>query len=182
MGPNSGHNPPGSLPHRPIQDSKTNSYLKIKMLAKKAFLKLPLFAVVGASNDRSKFGNKVLRAYQEHSFKAIPISKKQDVIEGVASLDSLTTLANKVTGEKDFQTSVGVNTTALIGVSIVTPPAATRLVLEEGLQLGYTHFFLQPGTCDDAVQDYILEAKKANQNLNIIQSCLLVELGVDPHA
>lgn len=152
------------------------------MLAKKAFLKLPLFAVVGASSDRSKFGNKVLRAYQEHSFKVIPVSKKQDIIEGVASVDSLTTLANKVTGETDFQLAVGVNTPANIGVSIVTPPAATRLVLEEGLKLGYTNFFLQPGTYDDAVEDYILEVKEANHNLNIIQSCMLVELGVNPHA
>lgn len=150
-------------------------------MSSKAFFKLPLFAVVGASSERSKFGNKVFRAYQGHEFNVIPISKKQDIVEGVSCVDSLTTLASKVTGEPEFQKLFGVTNTSQIGVSIVTPPGVTRQILEEGLELGYTNFFLQPGTHDASVEDYMLNAKQENKALNFIQSCVLVELGVDPH-
>lgn len=148
----------------------------------KAFFKLQLFAVVGASNERSKFGNKVLRAFQGKSLHVIPISKKQDSIEGIACMDSLASLARKVTDDVDFQQAVGVTSTSDIGVSIVTPPGATRSVLEEGLKLGYKHFFLQPGTYDEIVEEFMAQAKKTNYELNFIQSCVLREFDIDPHS
>ena len=47
------------------------------------FFSLPLKAVVGASNERSKFGNTVLRCYQSHGQAVVPINKKQSMIEGL---------------------------------------------------------------------------------------------------
>jgi len=148
-------------------------------MSKASFFKLPLFAVVGASSERSKFGNKVLRAYQEKSMNALPISKKQTTIEGIPCVDSLSTLSHNLTVETEFPQLQGITNPSMVGVSIITPPAATRAVLEEGALLGYTNFFLQPGTCDAEVEKYIATLKKGNKQMNIIQGCVLVELDVD---
>jgi predicted CoA-binding protein len=149
-------------------------------MSSKAFFKLPLFAVVGASTERSKFGNKVLRAYIDNSFKAIPISKKQSSIEGIPCVESLTALAASLSAtEASFNNTVD---TSKIGVSIVTPPGATKLILEEAVGLGYCNFFLQPGTYDAEVEEYMAGLKAEKPTINLIQSCVLRELGVDPHA
>lgn len=50
------------------------------------FFSLPWKVVVGASSDRSKFGNKVLRCYQSHGHNVVPINKRQSVIEGILFL------------------------------------------------------------------------------------------------
>ena len=42
-------------------------------------------AVVGASEDRSKYGNKVLRAYLQNGLDAVPINPKVDEVEGVTA-------------------------------------------------------------------------------------------------
>ena len=135
------------------------------------YFKLPLFAVVGASTDRDKFGNKVLRCYQHREKVAIPVSKKEKLIEGVQCVDSLTTLAQRKESEVKSED---------IGVSIVTPPAVTKSVLEEGVRLGFRHFFLQPGTDNEDVKRYIESLKQASPEIKIIQSCVLVELDCHP--
>ena len=162
-----------------------------------SFFRLPLFAVVGASTDRNKFGNKVFRCYQQNSKLAVPISKRQTSIEGVNCVQSLTALADNLgqyaalaspaesseanrvrTRQSDFIPSN-------VGVSIITPPAATKEVIEEGIGLGYRNFFLQPGTADAEVRSYIdslLQQDGLTNTLNIIHGCVLVEFGFDEHS
>jgi predicted CoA-binding protein len=124
------------------------------------FFALPKFAVVGASNDRSKFGNRILVCYREHGKDVIPINKKEATIEGLPCKGSIVELEHPES----------------VGVSIVTPPAVTKAVIEEGLAHGFRHFFLQPGTYDAAVDAVIQrEAQKAT----FIKSCVLVELGCE---
>ena len=48
-----------------------------------AFLDGRPHAVVGASADRAKYGNKVLRAYQQTDRPVFPVNPKQGVIEGL---------------------------------------------------------------------------------------------------
>ena len=139
----------------------------------KSFFELTEFAVVGASIERAKFGNKVLRSYQQHSLKVTPISKKSDEIEGIKSVGSLTELNDRIK-------STNTHDSSQVGVSIVTPPGATKLVLEEGVSQGYRNFFLQPGTYDEAVDSYINETKGKVSDLNVIKSCVLVDLGFSP--
>ena len=47
-----------------------------------AFLCSSAFGVVGASTDRSKYGNKVLRCYLQNGKKAIPVNPKEAQVEG----------------------------------------------------------------------------------------------------
>lgn len=141
------------------------------MASSSRFFSNRLFAVVGASSDRQKFGNKVLRCYLENSREAIPVSKKQSTIEGIDCVDSLSALNQKLPLLKLSPTDVG--------VSIITPPGATKTILEEGVSLGFKHFYLQPGTVDINVWNFIEELKLSSSDVNIIQGCVLVDLGFD---
>ena len=48
-----------------------------------------IVAVIGASSDRTKFGNKAVRAYLKHGWTVYPIHPKEKTIEGVAAFASI---------------------------------------------------------------------------------------------
>ena len=43
---------------------------------------MPTIAILGASTDRSKFGNKAIRAFRAQGFTVIPINPRETSIEG----------------------------------------------------------------------------------------------------
>ena len=122
-----------------------------------AFLSGSPHAVVGASRDRSKYGNKVLRAYQQAGRLVFPVNPAADVIEGHPAYPALDSLPEDVHG-----------------VSIITPPATTQLILEDVVRLGIGHVWLQPGAEDARVL-----ARADELGLQVIAGgpCLLVVLG-----
>ena len=61
-----------------------------------AFLDAGPFAVVGASVDRSKYGNKVLRCYQQHGREVYPINARATEVEGLKAYPSLAALPEAV--------------------------------------------------------------------------------------
>jgi predicted CoA-binding protein len=126
-----------------------------------------VFAVVGASAERSKFGNKVLRAYKHRDFACVPVNKKVPAIEGLACMESLTAIQQALPLH-------GATSMAEVGVSVVTPPAVTSAVIQEGFALGCRQFLLQPGTYDETVD----ATCAALEDVHIIKSCVLVDLDV----
>ncbi|KAI7874572.1 NAD(P)-binding protein [Lichtheimia hyalospora FSU 10163] len=119
------------------------------------FIKSTHFAVVGASTDRSKYGNRVLRWYQDFGLPVTPINHKEKEVEGLVAIDSIDELKDP-------------KETAL---SIITPPKVTLQVLKRAKELGISKLWLQPGAEDKAVLDYAQEA-----GLDIIAGgpCILV--------
>ncbi|KAL2914353.1 hypothetical protein HK105_206125 [Polyrhizophydium stewartii] len=121
------------------------------------FFKASAFAVVGASADRSKFGNRVLRWYLENAAGAslFPINPKAPEIEGVPALQSLRALPNP----------------AATSVSVITPPAVTEAVLREAVELGIRNVWLQPGSESAAGMQYARD-----HGVNVIGGgpCILV--------
>ncbi|SNX83098.1 uncharacterized protein MEPE_01804 [Melanopsichium pennsylvanicum] len=100
-----------------------------------SFFKASKFAVVGASKDPSKFGNKVLKWYQAHNLDVTPIHSKESEIENVATKADVAQFLNNA------------GTTAEnVAISVVTPPKISLSVLQMGLQdQGVSSFWLQPG-------------------------------------
>lgn len=93
------------------------------------FLAAGPWAVVGASTDRSKYGNKVLRCYQQAGKAPVyPVHPKEREIEGLAAYPSLTALPERPRA-----------------ISIITPPKITEAVVEECATLGIRHLWMQPG-------------------------------------
>jgi predicted CoA-binding protein len=85
------------------------------------------YAVVGASSNRDKYGNMVLRAYQQRGEEVYPINPRSVAIEGLKAYPSLSSVPVKVRG-----------------VSIITPPAITEKVVEEAAA-GAEYVWMQPG-------------------------------------
>lgn len=123
-----------------------------------AFLAEGPWAVVGASADRAKFGNQVLRCYQRHGKAPVyPVNPSGGEIEGLTAYASLSDLPETARA-----------------VSIITPPAVTEHVVAEALRLGIEHLWMQPG----AESRRALElAEEAGVEAIAGGPCLLVVLG-----
>jgi len=121
------------------------------------FFDSPAFAVVGASADRTKYGNKVLRCYLQNGKKAIPVNPKGGAIEGVES----------VAGVADLPAEVK-------SLSIITPPAVTEKVVEKALAHGIQNVWMQPGAQSEKA---VARCRDAGINVIADGSCLLVVLG-----
>ena len=46
-------------------------------------------AVIGASNNRRKFGNRALRAYRDQGYTVVPINPHEQEVEGLKSYASV---------------------------------------------------------------------------------------------
>lgn len=122
----------------------------------KNFLAGQRFAVVGASQDRSKYGNKVLRVYQQNAMEAIPVNPKADEVEGAKAYPNLASIPGEIHG-----------------LSIITPPPVTERVVSEAIEKGIKHIWMQPGAESDAA---ILAAEAAGMNVIAGGPCILVSL------
>lgn len=122
-----------------------------------SFLASGSFAVVGASTDRSKYGNKVLRCYQQHGKEVYPINPKTPEVEGLKAYPSLAALPVKVAA-----------------ISVITPPAATEQVVREAAAAGVKHIWMQPGAESDAA---VRAAESLGLNVIAGGPCLLVVMG-----
>lgn len=125
------------------------------------FLTSPAFGIVGASANREKYGNKVLRCYQQKGHRAIPVHPREDQIEGAPCVTSVAELPDEVAS-----------------ISVITPPAVTEKIVAEAAARGIRNIWMQPGAESPAAVDYC-----RSQELNVIAdgSCLLVVLGYHEH-
>ncbi len=115
------------------------------------------YAVVGASQDRSKYGNKVFRSYLQHDRKVYPVNPRAETIEGQMAYASLKDLPEVPRG-----------------ISIITPPKVTEAVVAEAIEAGVRFVWMQPGAESDAA---IAAATDAGLEVIADGSCLLVVQG-----
>lgn len=125
------------------------------------FLASPAFGVVGASVNRQKFGNKVLRCYLQHGRKAIPVNPNEPEIEGVSCAVTIGDLPPDA-----------------VSISMITPPAVTAQLVPLAIEKGIKNIWMQPGAeHPEAV------ALCRERGINVIAdgSCLLVVMGYHEH-
>jgi len=121
------------------------------------FLSSPSFGVVGASSNREKYGNKVLRCYLQHGKKAFPVNPREKSIEGIICVSSVLELPSSVRS-----------------VSIITPPPVTDQVVDKAIARGINSIWMQPGAESAKA---VRVAEEAGLNVIADGSCLLVVLG-----
>ena len=121
------------------------------------FLAGPTFAVVGASADRAKYGNKVLRVYQQNGREVFPVNPKGGEIEGLRAHASLADLPTKPHG-----------------ISVITPPDVTERIVREAAELGIEHVWMQTGAESERAVEL---AREAGMNVIPGDACVLVVLG-----
>jgi uncharacterized protein len=115
-------------------------------------------AVVGASRDRHKFGNKAMRAFRDAGHTVIPINPHETEVEGVPAYASVL----DVPGPIDMATVY------------VQPDVALRL-LDEFERKQIPEVWLNPGADDD---DVLAEARR--RHLNVIAACSIIGVGKRP--
>lgn len=119
---------------------------------------MPTVAVIGASADHRKFGNKCVRAYLEAGYEVYPVNPGEDEIEGLSVYRSVT----EVPVELDR-------------VALYLPPQRTLRVLPEIAAKGADDVYLNPGTWDAEVVD---EAQRLGVPYRT--ACAIVALGRSP--
>jgi predicted CoA-binding protein len=117
-------------------------------------------AIVGASADRSKFGNKSVRAHAAQGYRVFPINPKGGEIEGHAAYAKL----------------ADVPVERLDRISMYVPPAVGMKLLDEIAAKGCDELWLNPGSDSDE----LAEAARA-RGLNPIIACSIVDVGMSPH-
>ena len=115
-------------------------------------------AVLGASADRSKFGNKAVRAFRAQGFSVYPVNPKETEIEGLPCFPSI--------AEVPVRPRM---------VSVYLPPPVVLKALPAIAAKGCDELWLNPGTESDEV---LAAAEKLG--LHVVQACSIVGVGVSP--
>jgi predicted CoA-binding protein len=117
-------------------------------------------AVIGASSDRRKFGNKAFRAFQEGGYKVIPINPNEPSVEGVATFPTVTDVAETI----DMAT-------------VYVPPEIGITLLDGFASKQIAEIWINPGAESD---ELISEARR--RKLNVIEACSIVGIGRNPYS
>jgi predicted CoA-binding protein len=121
-------------------------------------------AIVGASKDRAKYGNRAVRAYKEAGYTVWPVNPKGGEIEGLhvfPSVDRLPSLPHRA--------SVYLHEAA----ALEALDALARLETRAGRRI--TAVYLNPGVETPAV-----EARAAELGLKTVYACSIRAIGRDP--
>ncbi len=115
-------------------------------------------AIIGASANPEKFGNKAVRAFVQQGWKVYPINPKEATIEGLQVYKSVREIPDPVDE-----------------ASIYLAPHLVPAVLQEIAAKGIKKVWLNPGSeSDDAVE------RAEDLGLEAIVACSIVGIGVDP--
>ena len=117
-------------------------------------------AILGASSDRQKFGNKAVRAFRQQGYQVYPVNPRETAIEGLPAFRSIT--------EVPVRPQL---------ISVYLPPPVLLKVLPDIAARGCDELWLNPGTGSDEVL-----AEAGRLGLNTIQACSIVGVGMSPGA
>jgi hypothetical protein len=119
----------------------------------------PRVAVVGASTNRAKYGNKAVRAFLGASFDVYPVNPNAERVEGLEAYASLDDLP----------------VDRLDRVSLYVPPAVGLRVLDQLARKHVAELWLNPGADSPAVV-----ARAEELGLNVIRACSILAVGEHP--
>ena len=117
-------------------------------------------AVIGASNNRRKFGNRALRAYRDQGYTVVPINPHEQEVEGLKSYASVL----DVPGPIDM-------------ASFYVPPDVGEEIIGEMARKQIAEVWLNPGAESDE-----LIARARALSIKPIVACSIVALGRNPYS
>ena len=116
-------------------------------------------AVVGASPDRRKFGNKALRAFRQAGYRAIPITPHHPAVEGETAYATV----------EDYPHQIDMAT-------VYVPPHIGEHVVESLARKGIGEVWFNPGADAPAV---ITKARALG--IQPITACSILAIGQRPY-
>ena len=117
-------------------------------------------AIVGASSDRRKFGNKALRAFKAGGYRVIPINPNESEVEGMATFASVLDVPERI----DMAT-------------VYVQPDVGLTLLREFEEKKIDEIWINPGA-----ESAMLLAEAARRKLNVIVACSIIGAGQNPSA
>ncbi len=118
---------------------------------------MPSIAVIGASADRKKFGNKCVRAYAQAGWTVYPINPKEKQIEGLQCFNSILQAPKADVA------------------SLYLPPQLLFPILDEIAKAGVKKVYFNPGTESPQVLE-----KARSLGLEALVACSIRAIGADP--
>jgi predicted CoA-binding protein len=118
------------------------------------FPKLRKWAVIGVSEDRSKYGNKIFRDLKEAGYEVYAINPKLTEVEGSVCYPSLKALPVKPEV-----------------VNLVVPPAVGEKVVDDCIELGLDRIWFQPGSVSLTAVE---KAEKAGM-IVVADACIMIQ-------
>ena len=119
-----------------------------------------MVAVIGASNDRRKFGNKAVRAFARQGYDVKPVNPKATVVEGLPAYASIA----DIPGPIDL-------------VTMYVPPEIGERLLPAIAGKRPAELWINPGAESEG-----LLAKAAALGLEPIVACSIMGVGENPGA
>jgi len=117
-------------------------------------------AVIGASNDRRKFGNRAVRAFMQQGYTVVPVNPGEREVEGLKAYGSVL----------DYPGQIDM-------ASFYVPPAVGEQVIEEVARKQIPEVWLNPGAESDE-----LVARARSLSIKPIVACSVVAIGQNPYA
>ena len=117
-----------------------------------------IVAIIGASSDRSKFGNRAVRAFQQQGYTVVPINPHETHIEGLTAYGTVL----DVPGPIDM-------------ASLYVPPDVGERVIDEIARKQIPEVWLNPGAESDQ-----LIARARALHIEPIVACSIIAIGRDP--
>ena len=119
-----------------------------------------LIALVGASNDPKKYGNKILLDLISKGYNVAPINNKEEMISGIKSYKNV----------MDLELSPSI-------INFVVPPNVGFEITKELVGNKYDNFWYQPGAKSQKISTYLNE-----NNKNFIDDkCIMVVTRLSEH-
>ena len=116
-------------------------------------------AIIGASSNRAKFGNKALRAFEKQGFRVVAINPNEAEVEGHRAYASVL----------DFPEPIDMAT-------VYVPGDVGVRVMEDLAKKGVPEVWLNPGADDDAVV-----ARAQELGLRTVIACSIIGIGETPY-
>jgi predicted CoA-binding protein len=116
----------------------------------------PVIALVGATNDSTKYGNVILRDLLRKGYTVRPVNPKATAVEGLPAF-------------KDLRAAAAAGDIGL--VVYVIPPKLTLQSLREALDLSLKKVWIQPGAGNEEVRSFL----DANSFEYLMDACVMVE-------
>jgi uncharacterized protein len=116
-------------------------------------------AIVGASSNRAKFGNKALRAFKAEGYTVIPVNPNEAEVEGIKTYATVLDVPEPI----DMAT-------------VYVPPDIGITLLPQFEQKGIPEIWVNPGAESD---ELLAEARR--RKLNVIAACSIIGIGRSPY-